>query len=830
MTQQPHLCRWSSLVRRSCRFVVVIVVVVGAMTTVEATSEVVSANVQREPNVSTSPRVFLDRYCVGCHNDRLLTGGLTLDASSVDVANPFAAVGVWERVIAKLRAGTMPPAGRPRANEATYRSIAGQLERQIDQVALVNPNPGRTNPVHRLNRTEYQNAIRDLLALDLDVTDLLPGDETSDTGFDNNADVLSISTAQLERYLSAARTITRLATGLEPTGAGFETFDVPLLLKQDERQSEDLPLGSRGGVAIRHFFPVDGEYLIKIQLRTNWQDYILGMGTSHQLDVRIDDALVQRFSVGGEAKGRPAPVTFTIAESGDPSWETYLHEADDQLEVRVSVEAGPRVVGVSFIRNLWEPEGILLPEQAGELLSNDEVYYGNAAVSVVSIGGPYDITGTGDTPSQQEIFSCRPNLAAEDEPCAVEILSRLARRAYRRPMTATDLEILLDFFRRGRESGKTFESGIQLALERMLVDPDFLLRIERDPVGVTFESPYRLSDQEIASRLSFFLWASIPDESLINAAERGALTDSSVLEQQVRRMLLDERSQSLVDDFAAQWLHLRNLEDVQGDPVPFPDFDDNLVEAFKQETTLFLSRNLSEDRSVLELLDSDYTFVNERLARHYGIPGVYGTRFRRIQLPDRMRRGGLLGHGSLLALTSYPTRTSPVLRGKWLLDTLLGAPPPSPPPDVPALPARGDNGMTTSVRERLERHRSAPACAVCHSAIDPPGFALENFDGLGAWRTADEFGNPIDARATMPNGDVVQGFSGLRAFLMARPEQFAMTVTEKLLAYAIGRGLEFSDKSTVREIVRNAGSSNYQWSSLVLGVVNSPAFLMRMPG
>ncbi len=817
-----------------------------------------------------SPRAVIERYCVACHNDRLLTGGLSLDADAVDAADPSRDADVWERVIAKLRTGAMPPPGRPRPDAATYDAVAARLEAGIDRAAAANPDPGRTSTVHRLNRTEYRNAVRDLLALDLDVTPLLPGDETSDTGFDNNADVLSISTAQLERYLSAARTITRLAVGLAPAAPAFETFDVPLLLLQDDRQSEDLPLGSRGGVAVPYHFPVDGEYLVKIELRSNWQDYILGMGSEHLLDVRIDGELVKRFTVGGEDRGRPAPLTFTIAERGDPEWEAYLQTADEDLEVRVPVEAGPRTVGVSFVRNVWEPEGILLPRQAGEVLSNDEAYHGNAAVSAVAIGGPYSVTGPGDTPSRRAIFTCRPDARATAPPdpappgrrpdaaaradardpsaspdppssgprpdpaadateraCATEIVSRLARRAYRRPVTAADVDTLLGFFDSGRDSGGSFDAGVQLALERMLVDPDFLLRIERDPAGAAPGAPYRLGDVEIASRLSFFLWGGIPDDALLDLAEQGRLSDPAVLDAQVRRMLADPRARSLVDDFAMQWLHLRNLEDVKGDPVPFPDFDGNLVEAFRHETTLFLASTLRDDRSVLDLLDADYTFVNERLARHYGIPGVYGSRFRRVDLPDLTQRGGLLGHGGLLALTSYPTRTSPVLRGKWLLDTILGAPPPSPPPDVPALPEGAGGGRTTSVRERLERHRQAPACATCHASIDPPGFALEQYDGLGGWRTRDEYGNPIDATATLPSGRRVEGMAGLRAWLLERPDQFAGTVTEKLLSYALGRGLSHADKPTVRAVVRAAAADDYRWSALVSGVVQSPAFLMR---
>ena len=802
-----------------------------------------AASLAAQEAASAAPRAVLDRYCVTCHNDRLLTGGLSLEAAAVDAADPSRDADVWERVVAKLRTGAMPPPGRPRPAAATYDAVAARLEADIDRAAAANPDPGRTSTVHRLNRTEYRNAIRDLLALDLDVTPLLPGDETSDTGFDNNADVLSISTAQLERYLSAARTISRLAVGLAPAAPAFETFDVPLLLLQDDRQSEDLPLGSRGGVAIPYHFPVDGEYLVKIELRSNWQDYILGMGSEHLLDVRIDGELVKRFTVGGEDRGRPAPLTFTIAERGDPEWEEYLQTADESLEFRFPVEAGPRTVGVSFVRNVWEPEGILLPRQAGEVLSNDEVYHGNAAVAAVGIGGPYDPAGPGDTPSRRAVFTCRPDDAAADpavesdagggarpaaeRACAAEIVSRLARRAYRRPVTTADVDTLLGFFDSGRESGGGFDAGVQLALERMLVDPDFLLRMERDPAGAAPGAPYRLSDVETASRLSFFLWGSIPDDALLDAAEAGLLSDAAVLDAQVRRMLADPRARSLVDDFAMQWLHLRNLEDVKGDPVPFPDFDDNLVEAFRHETTLFLASTLREDRSVLDLLDADYTFVNERLARHYGIPGVYGSRFRRVALPDLTQRGGLLGHGGLLALTSYPTRTSPVLRGKWLLDTILGAPPPSPPPDVPALPEGEGGGRTTSVRERLERHRQAPACATCHASIDPPGFALEQYDGLGAWRTADEFGNPVDATATLPSGRRVEGMAGLRAWLLERPEQFAGTVTEKLLSYALGRGLAHADRPTVRAVVREAAADDYRWSALVAGVVKSPAFLMR---
>lgn len=780
------------------------------------------------PSVSApAPRAVLDTYCVACHNQTVRTAGLALD--TVDVTRPAANAEVWEKVITKLRMGTMPPVGRPRPDTATYDASARWLETEIDRaVAAAGPNPGRPSGVHRLNRAEYRNAIRDLFALDIDVASMLPGDATSDTGFDNNADVLSISTAQLERYMSAARRITRLATGLPPSGPGFETFDVPILLTQEDRQSEDLPLGSRGGVAVRYYFPVDGEYLIKVGLRTNYQDFIQGMGSQHQLDIRIDGQLVKRLTVGGEAPGRAVPSSFTsTGEAGDPKWEEYVRTAGERLEARLPVKAGPRLIGVSFVRKMFESEGIFQPRQVGEVHSNEVYYDGYANVGAVSIGGPYTVTGPGDTPSRREIFICQPARPADEDACATKILSKIARRAFRRPATAKDTQVLFGFYKTGRQGGGSFDAGIQLALERLLVDPEFLLRVETDPAQVARGQAYRLSDIEVASRLSFFLWSSIPDEPLLALTERGKLRDPKVLEQQVRRMLADPRASALMDNFVTQWLQLRRLSDVVGDSIAYPDYDTNLVESFRQETELFIGSTLKEDRSILDLLTANYTFVNERLAKHYGIPGIYGSRFRRVTFPNTDQRGGLLAQGSLLSLTSYPTRTSPVLRGKWLLDTILGAPPPAPPPNVPDLPERGEGGRPASVRERLQQHRTNPVCATCHATIDPAGFALENFDGLGAWRTVDETGKPIDPSATMPNGVTVQGLAGLRAMLLGQREQFVGTVTERLMAYALGRTIEYYDRPTVRAIVRDAAASEYRWSSLILGVVKSPAFLMR---
>lgn len=780
-------------------------------------------------SAATNLRVFLDTHCIACHNQKLRTAGLALD--KLDAAKPAANAEVWERVIAKLRAGTMPPPGSPRPDAATYHAVASTLESGIDRAWAASPNPGRINAVHRLNRSEYKNAIRDLFALDLDVKPLLPGDETADGSFDNFADVLSISTAHLERYMSVARQVTRLATGLPPTSPGFERFEIPLHVLQDDRQSEDLPLGSRGGIAIRHHFPVDGEYLIKVRLQRQYQDYLKGMGWPQKLDVRLDGKLVKRFTVGGGGKGRPAGASYAgdgePGFAGDPEWEKYMQTGGDaDLEVRVPVEAGPRVVGVSFVREMWEPEGLPQPLQRGRVIANDEVYMGHANVGSVQIGGPYRAAGPAkDTPSRRAIFVCQPRLPAEEGACATQILSRMARLAYRRPVTKADLTTLLGFFNRGRRDGGSFDNGIQFALERVLVDPDFLLRVHRDPVKLN-RGPHRLSELELASRISFFLWSSIPDGRLLTLAESRQLSSPPILEKEVRRMLADPRAvQALVDDFAAQWLNLRRIDEVVVDPVRYPNYDESLLQAFQRETELFVGSTLREDRSVIELLNANYTFVNERLARHYQIPGIYGSRFRRVTFPNRDQRGGLLAQGALLSTTSYPDRTSPVLRGKWLLNNIFGLPVPPPPPGVDTNLETKPGAMSKSIRERLAEHRQNPSCNSCHSAIDPLGFALENFDVIGGWRTVDESGRPVDAKGATANGTKVDGLSGLRALLLEQPDQFPRTVTEKLLSYALGRRLEYYDRPAVRKIVGHAAGQEYRWSSIILGIVKSPTFL-----
>ena len=769
------------------------------------------------------------RYCASCHNDRLRTAGLTL--TGLDLSQVGAHAETWEKVVTKLRTRTMPPVGRPRPAAATYDTLAAWLENEIDRLAAGQPDPGRTEAFHRLNRAEYANAIRDLLALDIDVAELLPADDFDEYGFDNMADVLTVSPALMERYLSAARKIGRLAVGETPLGPATATYDVPILLVQDDRMGDDVPFGSRGGIGIRHYFPVDGEYDVSIRLHRNYVNYVRGMGSRHELEVRLDGVLVRTFVFGGEEpEGVQAPASYGGNQFGDPAWEEYMLFADANMRARFQATAGPHAVSVAFVRRFTEPEGVLQPRQSIFAVAVNEMRDGNAAVEHVEIGGPYAVTGPGDTPARQALFTCRPasDTAADEEACASEILSALARRAYRRPLDAGDVATLMDFYRSGREGG-SFDAGIQLALERVLISPDFLFRVERDPVDIRAGAAYALDGLELASRLSYFLWSSGPDDELLDLAERGRLADPEVLAQQARRMLADPRSKELVRNFAGQWLYLRNLRGVVPDAVVFPEFDENLREAFLQETELFVESLLREDRSVLDLIAADHTYVNERLADHYGIPDIYGSRFRRVTLPPAVaeRRGGIFGHGSLLTVTSYPNRTSPVLRGKWVLANILGTPPPPPPADVPDLPDRGEDGRAATVRDRLQRHRESPACSVCHAPMDPLGLALENYDAVGKWRDTGEANLPIDASGNLPDGTAFEGPTGLRTLLLERREQFIGTLTEKLLAYALGRGPEYYDRPTVRAITRSAASENYRWSSIIVGIVQSTPFRMR---
>jgi mono/diheme cytochrome c family protein len=648
----------------------------------------VQAPLRAEEAQKPSARAVIDKYCVTCHNAKLKTAGLQLDTA--DVEHPGQHADLWEKVAGKLRTGEMPPAGLPRPDKATYARVATELETGLDAAASAKPSPGRV-AVHRLNRVEYTAAVRDLLALDIDGKVLLSADDADQEGFDNVATVLSVSPVLLENYLSAARRVSRLAVGDLTLNPAVDTWKYSRFLIQDDHMTDDLPFGSQGGALIRYYFPLDGDYKIKVQLRRQFYTYIVGMGEPHQIDIRLDGGRIKRFTVGGEAKGTTMPETFAGNTQGSPEFEVYMHTADAGLEARIPVKAGAHEVSVSFVRQFREPEGILQPSPIGFGRTTNEFYHGNPAVEFVNIGGPYGAKAHGDSPSRRRIFICTPGSASSkdaaskgepsEEACATKILSTLATRAYRRPVTGEELKTLLSFYQAGRDE-KDFDEGIQKGLERVLAAPSFLFRVEGVPANVAAGSVYRLSDLDLASRLSFFLWSSIPDDELRNLAVRGRLQDPKVLDQQVQRMLHDPRSRALVDGFANRWLGLSKLAGLVPDPDLYREFDENLRDAMAQETQIFVASQLREDRSVMELLTADYSYVNERLARHYGIPDIYGNRFRRVKFSDGVR-GGLLGQASILAVTSYPNRTSVTVRGRYVLTNLLGAPPPPPPPDVP---------------------------------------------------------------------------------------------------------------------------------------------------
>jgi hypothetical protein len=764
----------------------------------------------------------IDRYCVTCHNTKLKTAGLSLEQMDPSLVGRDPET--WEKVARKLRTNEMPPPGLPRPDRATYERLATTLESALDAAAVADPRPGRV-AIHRLNRTEYTNAVRDLLALDIDGRALLAADEPDQQGFDNVAGVLSVSPRLLENYMTAASTISRLAVGDATISPVEDTIRVPMATVQEDRASDDLPFGSRGGVAIPYHFPLDGDYQIKVVLKRQLYLYLIGMGEPHQIDVRLDGTLLKRFTIGGAGKGMTAPESFAGNTQGEPQWEEYMHTADAGLVVRVPISAGTHRVGVSFVRRHWEPEGVLQPPQRGFARTTNELYFGNPSVDSVSIAGPLTVREITDSPARRKIFVCRPASTAQEEPCARRILSTLARRAYRGPVSDTDVTTLMSFYRAGRAEGG-FEGGIQQGLRRILASPRFVFRIEREPstIGRVGPSAYRVTDLDLASRLSFFLWSSIPDEELLAVASKGTLSDRTVLERQVRRMLADPRSQALVDNFASQWLTIGKLSGVVPDVDAYPEFDENLREAFRQETRMFIGSQLREDRGVPELVTANYSFVNERLARHYRIPNVYGSHFRRVTFSDGVR-GGLLGQGSILTVTSYPNRTSPVLRGRWLLDNVLGAPPPPPPPDIPLLSEAGADMKTMSIRQQMEMHRKNPSCAVCHVRMDPLGFSLEHFDALGKWRSSSD-GIPVDASGALPDGTRFEGIAGLRQLIASHQEDFARTFTQKLLAYALGRSLEARDQAAVRRITRDAAGSGYRWSSIIARVATSTPFTM----
>jgi hypothetical protein len=757
----------------------------------------------------------IQRYCVGCHNQRLRTAGLTLDA--LDLEKLGAAAPVWEKVVKKLRSGAMPPVGAPQPDRVVRDDLASWIETELDHAAAVDPNPGRP-AVHRLNRTEYGNAIRDLLVLEIDARSLLPADDAA-FGFDNNADLLSVSPTLLDRYVSAAEKVSRLAIGNLTMSPRVESYGVSQFQLQTDRVGEELPFGSRGGIAVRHHFPLDGEYGLRIRLRRDIGQRIRGNLTrEEQVEIRLDGKRVGQFTIGGAEESASKP--------SDPQSPPPRPEADAGWEVRLPIKAGMRLVTVAFLNRHLVPEGVH-PGRFPSRNSDSSIGGAWAEVSLdtLLISGPYRAATSDDTPSRRKIFGCYPRTAGDEQPCATKILSRLARQAYRRPVTTQDLRTVMNSYHSGRKSGG-FDTGIEIALRTLLVSPDFLFRIERDPVPTSGRAAHRLSDVELASRLSFFLWSSIPDEELLDVAERGRLKDPSVLEQQVRRMWNDQRAGAVVSNFGAQWLYLRNVKTQVPDIAAFPEFDDSLREAFQRETELFFESQVREDRPVAELLTANYTFLNERLARHYGILNVYGSHFRRVPLLDDSRRG-LLGQGSILMVTSFANRTSPVVRGKWLLENILGAPPPPPPANVPVLPTRGEGGKPASIRERMEQHRKNPVCASCHARMDPLGFALENYDAIGSWRTRDEYNVPVESASALPDGTKLNGAEGLRTYLVGRQEEFVRTVIEKLLAYAVGRGVDYYDMPAIRKVKRDAAAKNYTWAAIILELVRSTPFQMR---
>jgi mono/diheme cytochrome c family protein len=854
----------------------------------------VAAGVSRSPlqaqsgspavGAAAAQRAVFQQYCASCHNERLKKAGtvpVALDDPALwDIA---AHAPVWEKVVLKMRAGVMPPAGAPRPDRAARGAFLGWLEGELDRAAAARPDPGRTEPFHRLNRTEYRNAIRDLLALDIDVSSMLPADDAS-YGFDNIAGVLKMSPTLMEQYLAAAQRVSRLAVGAPAPAPSIEYVRITDDLPQDVHLP-GMPFGTRGGTQVTHVFPVDADYEIRVRIARDLNEGVPAYTEDQHVEINIDGVRVGGFTLpgvtppaprqggagnrtGGAAPARggaaapargggaaPARAGGPPAAPADGNQEPERpqisqidggirvsarqreerNKADESWNLRIPIKAGPRTLTVTFTNRTSAldettrlpflrpyPAGVNIPEtRKGVHLRS------------VEIAGPYNVTGPGDTPSRRLIFTCRPSNGsnvsnvpnASNDLCAQRILSTLARRAYRRPVTDADVAPLMAFYR----EGDRFDEGMQRAIRRLLVSPEFLMRVERDPAGAKAGTPYRVSDVELASRLSFFLWSSIPDDELLAAAERGQLRDQAVLSAHVKRMLADKRSEAFVTNFAGQWLFLRNLHAVVPVQVIFPDFDDTLRQAFRRETELFVDSLVREDRSVLDLLRADYTFLNERLAGHYGIPNVKGSHFRRVSLGAGSARSGILGQGSILTVTSYPDRTSPVVRGKWILENLLGTPPPPPIPNVGDLKPTSGDGIVLSMRQRMEQHRRSPVCASCHAMMDPLGLSLENFDAVGKWRTLGESSATIDASGVFPDGTKFQGASGLKQMLL-QSDRFVPTVAEKMLTYALGRGLEYYDAPAVRAIVRNAGRDDYRFSSMITGIVQSPPFTMRRAG
>jgi hypothetical protein len=739
-------------------------------------------------------------YCDSCHFGPKARAKLNLE--NLDLAHLDVNGETWEKVLRKLRSREMPPAGMPRPTAVSYDALVKAIEDERGRLAQVKPNPGRPT-LHRLNRTEYANAVRDLLALDIDVSDMLPADDIG-YGFDNIGDVLQVSPVLLERYLSTARKISRTAVGDMTLQPAYQTYTVPHALTQTDRLTGAAPAGSRGGQSIHHFFPVDGTYEIALTLQRNRNDEYLGFERERKVYLRLDDQRLQLFTI-------PKSEKKIVLGGGKPP--------DSNLKVRMSIKAGEREIAATFLKDTVLQEGII------DKVRSDDVQQYFEGVGSITIAGPFNVEGPGQTATRDKIFICHPSGSADEMACAEKILTNLAHHAYRRPVTADDMPQLVELYKQGAAEGG-FESGIRLALQKILVSPEFLFRAEEDPANATPGMVYRVSDVELASRLSFFLWSSIPDDELLAVAEKGQLHDPAVLKAQVTRMMADPRSESLVKNFVGQWLFLRNISRIAPDTTTFMTFDENLRQSMATETEMLVESQVKEDRSVSDLLTSDYTFLNQRMAEHYGIKGVYGSEFRRVKIDDP-NRYGLMGQASILAVTSYPNRTAPTIRGKYVLEQLLGTPPPPPPANVPSL-KDDQSTQKLTMRERMEAHRSNPACASCHKMMDSLGFALDNFNGIGGWRDSTGPGlGPIDASGTLPDGTTFTGPAGLREVLMKKRGQFVETFTERLLTYALGRGSEEYDLPVVRKIVRDAAADNQKWSSIILGIVNSTPFQMR---
>jgi cytochrome c551/c552 len=765
-------------------------------------------------------QTVVNQYCMTCHNDQLKTAGLTLqDITTQDIGG---GAEKWEKVLRKLKVRTMPPAGMPRPDAATYEGFSQYLEGELDKYAEANPHPGRP-AMRRINRTEYSNVIRDLLAVEIDEESLLPPDDSM-FGFNNIGNVLTLSPVLTEQYIAAARKVRRQALGDANIQPSYEIYTLSNNTRQEERLSEDLPFGSRGGLAVKHYFPANGEYEIQVRLQRNSRDYIRGLQDDPQkVDFRLDGKRIDIISIGGEKLGRSSGI-FSTASQGDIAQEHYERTADDALYVKFYSDAGYHDVVVTFLKDNSIAEKPVYPKHT----NYDFAQYkgGLAGIRSVSVGGPFNPSGMSETVSRNRIFTCKPKNINDDK-CAESILKTLASRAFRRQPEKYEMQELMAFFKRGQKEG-SFDEGLGLALERILAGPEFLFILEAQPDKLKTGETFKISPHELVTKLALFIWSSFPDVELLALAESGKILDSRVLNQQVQRMLVDPRADTLLNNFALQWLNLGRLNAAAPDTELFPYFDDNLRAAFKKETELFVDYVIKEDRPLLELLDASYTFVNDKLAEHYGIPGVSGSHFRKVTLSDR-NRGGLLGQGSILTITSYANRTSPVIRGKWVLENLLGSPPPPPPPNVPGLRDKNDQGKVLSMRARMEQHRANPVCASCHKVMDPIGFALENYDGIGKWRTVDSAsGSVIDPSGALPDSTPFSGPAGLKEVILdKRSEVFILTFVEKILTYGLGREVNYQDASTMREIMKKTRKDQHKISSLITAIVESTPFQTR---